>query len=198
MTTASGTAFANPVLATQSTFRAIMEATARPGKIRRIEGIASAPRPLSAAAAAVALTLLDHDTPVWLDPGLAATPAVADWLRFHAGAPIVSDSNKSAFALVCDPRRLPALDAFHLGTPEYPDRSTTIIVQAETLMDGRLLVLSGPGIDGRRHLRAAPLPDDMAERLIANRTLFPRGIDLLLVTDREVAALPRSVRIERE
>ena len=39
----------------------------------------------------MALTLCDHDTPVWLDPVLAASEAVAGWLRFHTGAPLVTD-----------------------------------------------------------------------------------------------------------
>ncbi len=35
----------------------------------------------------------------------------------------------------------------------------------------------------------------MAERLAANRALFPRGIDLVLVTDDAVAAIPRSTHV---
>jgi alpha-D-ribose 1-methylphosphonate 5-triphosphate synthase subunit PhnH len=44
-------------------------------------------------------------------------------------------------------------------------------------------------------LRAAPLPADMLARLADNRALFPCGVDLILVTADEVAALPRSVRL---
>jgi alpha-D-ribose 1-methylphosphonate 5-triphosphate synthase subunit PhnH len=47
-------------------------------------------------------------------------------------------------------------------------------------------------------LRAEPLPADLPRRLAANRALFPRGIDLLLVTGSRVAALPRSVTLTDE
>jgi alpha-D-ribose 1-methylphosphonate 5-triphosphate synthase subunit PhnH len=37
------------------------------------------------------------------------------------------------------------------------------------------------------------LPADLHDRLVANRALFPRGVDLILVSANSVAALPRSV-----
>lgn len=198
MMTALTSGFADPVLSAQSAFRAIMDATARPGSIRSIESVASAPAPLSAAAAAIALTLLDQDTPVWLDASLATVPEFGDWLRFHTGAPIVADASRSAFAFVGSAAQLPQFDAFDTGTPEYPDRSTTLVLQVESFTLGSALTLSGPGIRGRQLLRAAPLPVDFAERLAANRKLFPRGVDLLLVCGNAVAALPRSVRVTAE
>ena len=63
------TAFAEASLASQAVFRAVMQAFARPGEIRRIEG-AAAPALLTPAAAAVIETLGDYETPVWLDSAL--------------------------------------------------------------------------------------------------------------------------------
>ena len=57
------------------------------------------------------------------------------------------------------------------------------------------VTLSGPGIAGMRRFSAEPLPPDFRARLIANRDMFPRGVDLILVTENAVAALPRSVRV---
>jgi alpha-D-ribose 1-methylphosphonate 5-triphosphate synthase subunit PhnH len=59
------------------------------------------------------------------------------------------------------------------------------------------LSLSGPGIAARTTLAAEPLPLDFRDRLSANRALFPRGIDVILVSPEAVAALPRSVVAER-
>jgi alpha-D-ribose 1-methylphosphonate 5-triphosphate synthase subunit PhnH len=189
--------FAEPVLAAQSTFRCIMDAIARPGRIQDLLEAVAPPRPLSRGAGAVALTLFDHDTPVWLDAPLAVAN-VTDWLRFHTRAPIVSEPRRAAFAILSDPQRAPPFASFAPGTPDYPDRSATLILQVDTLEGGRPLVFSGPGIKGRTTLRAAPLPSDIAAQLSANRALFPRGIDLLLVTDGAVAALPRSVMPSEE
>jgi len=184
-------AFPNPVFAAQATFRAVLDATARPGTIATLDEPLQPPAPFSAGAAAIALTLCDHDTPVWLDDGLRVR-AVLDWLRFHTGARIVDEPRLAAFALVSAPRDLPPFETFSRGTLEYPDRSTTIVLQVEELRRGRCLLLSGPGIRGKQRLHVEPLPDDLPERLAANARLFPRGVDLLLATETEIAALPRS------
>jgi alpha-D-ribose 1-methylphosphonate 5-triphosphate synthase subunit PhnH len=187
-------AFADPVLQAQSTFRAILDALARPGTVQPLDETVAAPAPLSAGAAAAALTLCDHDTPVWLDGGLRAND-VAEWLRFHCGCPLVENLRDAAFAFVGDIENLPPFEAFNLGTAEYPDRSTTIVLQVESFESGIDLAFEGTGIRGRKFFRAEPLPADIAERLVANRALFPRGVDLLLATRNAVAGLPRSVRI---
>lgn len=191
-----GAGFVDPVVSAQSTFRAILAATARPGTVWPIEAGLAAPLP--AAAGALALTLCDQDTPVWLDPALRASEAIAAWLRFHCGAKVVEQPQDAGFAFAADADALPAFACFNLGTADYPDRSTTIVLLVETFEAGTGLVLAGPGIRDRQPFRAAPLPHDMAQRLAFNRSLFPRGIDLLLVAADRIAALPRSVRLVDE
>ncbi len=190
--------FPNSVLSAQSTFRAVLDATARPGSIQPIAGVADAPQPLSPGAAALALTLCDHDTPVWIDSMLSASAPVSEWLRFYCGCPIVQNPHNAAFAFASEPAALPPFEAFSLGTADYPDRSTTIVLQVQSFDAGPQLALTGPGIRDRAVFRADPLPVDIATRLRFNRELFPRGVDLMLVTKLAVAALPRSVRIAEE
>ena len=97
--------FADKVLSAQSTFRSVMDAMARPGSVQRIAAAAGAPAAMMRGTAAIALTLFDHDTPVWLDRrGWPATPDVAKWLKFHTSAPVVADSSISSFALIGDPQ----------------------------------------------------------------------------------------------
>jgi alpha-D-ribose 1-methylphosphonate 5-triphosphate synthase subunit PhnH len=188
-------AFLDPVTAAQSTFSAVLNATARPGTIVRLTQPLSAPRPLSAAAGAIALTMCDPDTPVWLDADLRSSPAVVEWLRFHTGARIIDEPADAAFAFVSAPDELPPFDWFGAGTPDYPDRSTTVVLLVQSFQQGSRFVLTGPGIRHEQQVQVAALPDDMPERLAANRRLFPRGIDLVLVTETDVMALPRSVRL---
>jgi alpha-D-ribose 1-methylphosphonate 5-triphosphate synthase subunit PhnH len=188
-------AFDDPALASQAVFRTVMEAMARPGQARPLPSRLAAPPPLRPTAAAVALTLLDFETPLWLDQGLAAAREVAPWFRFHTGAPLTADPAQAIFAFLSDPVAMPAFEAFSPGSLEYPDRSTTLVVQVASFDHGEELTLSGPGIVGTRRFSAAPLPSDFRARLIANREMFPRGVDLILVTPDAVAALPRSVRV---
>ena len=187
--------FSEPVFDAQEVFRAVMDAMARPGKTVDISDKTAPPAPLSAEAGAVSLCLFDHETPVWLDAALAGTPEVGDWLRFHTGAPVVSEPNEAAFALVSDPSRMPVLAAFRQGTADYPDRSTTLIVAVETLDGPDPITLSGPGIEDTANLSPHPLPVGFIDQAVANHALFPRGVDMLVVTCGKLAALPRSTRI---
>lgn len=187
--------FVDKVLSAQSTFRSVMDAMARPGSVQRIVPMAGAPATMMRGTAAIALTLFDHDTPLWLDARMSESSDVTKWLKFHTGAPVVQDASIAAFALISDGVLLPPLERFALGTNEYPDRSTTVIVQVESLDSGRSFDLRGPGIDGVATLQASIKPFDLFERLQFNETLFPRGIDLVLVADDAVVAVPRTTRI---
>ena len=187
--------FADKVLSAQTTFRSVMDAMARPGSVQRVAAASGAPAAMMRGTAAIALTLFDHDTPVWLDPLLSETSDVGKWLKFHTGAPVVADPSVCSFAVIGDARALPALDRFAFGTNEYPDRSTTVILQVESLTQGSNFELRGPGIDGAATLRATLQPADLFERLAINATLFPRGIDVVLVADDAVVAIPRTTRL---
>jgi alpha-D-ribose 1-methylphosphonate 5-triphosphate synthase subunit PhnH len=187
--------FADKVLSAQSTFRSVMDAMARPGSVQRIVAAAGTPSGIMRGTAAIALTLFDHDTPVWLDPLISETSNVTKWLKFHTGAPVVADSSICSFALIGDAAALPSLDRFSFGTNEYPDRSTTLILQVESLTQGKNLELRGPGIDGTAVLQARVQPADLFERLAINATLFPRGIDVVLVHDNSIVAIPRTTRL---
>ncbi len=187
--------FADKVLSAQSTFRFVMDAMARPGSVQRMTAVAGTPAAMMRGTAAIALTLFDHDTPVWLDPGMSETADVAKWLKFHASAPVIADPSICSFALIGDPRSLPALDRFAFGSNEYPDRSTTLILQVESLTRGPAFQLSGPGMAGTVVLHATVQPADLFERLAVNAALFPRGIDVVLVADDSIAAIPRTTRL---
>jgi len=189
--------FADKVLSAQSTFRSVMDAMARPGSVQRIVSAAGTPAAMMRGTAAIALTLFDHDTPVWLDGRISATADVAKWLKFHTSAPVIRDPSTASFALVGDPENLPALDRFAFGSNEYPDRSTTLILQVESLTGGPVVELQGPGIDGTAGLRASLQPRDLFEQLAINATLFPRGIDVVLVHDDSIVAIPRTTRLVR-
>ncbi|MCA1457209.1 phosphonate C-P lyase system protein PhnH [Bradyrhizobium sp. BRP22] len=186
--------FPDKVLSAQATFRSVMNAMARPGTVQRIAASAGAPDGVMHGTAAIALMLFDHDTPIWLD-GAMSTSDVAKWLKFHTGALIVDDPASASFALIGDPDDLPALDRFAFGSSEYPDRSTTLILQVDSLSNGATYELRGPGIDGTTLLTASIQPRDLFDRLAVNATLFPRGIDVVLVDGSSIVAVPRTTRL---
>jgi alpha-D-ribose 1-methylphosphonate 5-triphosphate synthase subunit PhnH len=186
--------FAEKVLSAQSTFRAVMDAMARPGSVQRIRAAAGTPAPMMQGTAAIALTLFDHDTPVWLDGAMSATSDVAKWLKFHTSAPVIADCAASSFAVIGAAQNLPPLDRFAFGSNEYPDRSTTLILQIDSLTSGPALELTGPGIDGAAVLQAT-IPANLLDQLEINATLFPRGIDVVLVHDDAIVAIPRTARL---
>jgi alpha-D-ribose 1-methylphosphonate 5-triphosphate synthase subunit PhnH len=192
-----GRGFSDKVQSGQATFRSVMDAMARPGHAPAIVVDFESPPDLNAAAAALALTLFDHDTPVWRDDALNSD-AIARWLRFHTGAPLTGDASQAAFALIGNPAKLVDLESFSLGTHDYPDRSTTLILQVESLTAGVPLSLAGPGIKDVATLAPSPLPEDFVAVLEANRALFPRGVDFIFCTGDGIAALPRTTRVTRK
>ncbi len=183
-------AFADASRESQQVFRAVMNAMARPGSIIDVDAGFAPPAPLNATAAAVLLTLADFETPLWLD---TTDDAARQFLRFHTGARLIDDPTAAAFALLTDPAGAPALNTFALGTPDYPDRSATLIIQVEAF--GRDWRLTGPGIDGETRFSAAPLPADFVAQWRDNNARFPQGVDIILAGRGQIAALPRSTEI---
>ncbi|PVB61174.1 phosphonate C-P lyase system protein PhnH [Labrenzia sp. 011] len=188
--------FRDPVHDAQACFRAVMNAMARPGSRQPVGAPdLTPPAPLTPVAAALALTLLDYDTPLWLDKPLMASGAVKAFLRFHTGAPIVSEPVEAAFALVSSPGQMVPLAGFNQGSAEYPDSSATVILLGQDFQAAQTVTLSGPGIENSTVFSTGPLPPVFWEQAVANSRQFPRGIDLIFAGSSDIAALPRSTRI---
>ncbi len=183
-------AFTDPVFGAQESFRALMDAMARPGRIQRCDVLPDLPAALAPAAAAALLALADAETPVWTD----ATGEARDWIAFHTGAPLVAEVGKAQFLLATGP--IPTLSTLAPGTDEVPQDSATLILQLEALAEGSGWRLTGPGIEHEHRLDARGLPADFAAQWAANRKGFPTGVDLVLCAGTQLAALPRTTRIE--
>src|ERR1043166_3324150 len=89
--------FADKVLSAQSTFRAVMDAMARPGSVKQALAAVGAPEPMM------------QGTAVWVDAKMSGTFGVAKWLKFHSGAPVVDDPAICSFALIGNGAALPDL-----------------------------------------------------------------------------------------
>ncbi|WEZ82018.1 phosphonate C-P lyase system protein PhnH [Rhizobium sp. 32-5/1] len=189
-------AFDDPVFQSQSVFRALMDGMARPGTIVSIDTAAVPPGPMGRSSGAIALTLCDNDTPVWLTQALAQSP-VRTWLAFHTGAPVTVVKPEARFAFVEAGALVPGFNQFALGTQEYPDRSTTIIIEIAALSGGIEMIASGPGIKDETVIAPLGLPDIFLTLWNENRAVFPRGVDLVLVAGGAALCLPRTVKLRR-
>lgn len=185
--------FADPVRDTAAVFRAVLDAMARPGRLHHLPVLPAVPAGLSPAAAAVALTLVDHDAPLWLAPQLASD-AIETFLRFHTGAALAASPDAAAFALgrwgSLPVARLP------IGEPEFPERGTTLIIIVDGLATGRGHRLTGPGIDGDARLAIDGVDEGFAAMLSENAALHPLGRDVILCAGDRLAAIPRTTRVE--
>ncbi|MCX8995650.1 phosphonate C-P lyase system protein PhnH [Rhizobiaceae bacterium BDR2-2] len=186
--------FHDPVFQGQAVFRLVMDGMARPGTLQTVTDEAGAPAPLGAAAGAIALTLLDHDTPVWLSAGLQKS-SVPGWLAFHTGAPPATEKTEARFAFLEADAPLPAFGLFSAGTQDYPDRSATLIIEIGGFDGADALKLSGPGIAGGRLVHPESLPEGFLRQWAQNHALFPRGMDIVLTAGDRFLCLPRTTRI---
>ncbi|MFN7101483.1 MAG: phosphonate C-P lyase system protein PhnH [Pseudorhizobium sp.] len=186
--------FSDPVFNSQAVFRLLMDGMSHPGTIQTVGIDVEQPAPLGRAAGAVALALCDADTPVWLQSGMA-TAGAPQWIAFHTGAPIAPEKNEARFAFLQAPAGICSFGLFALGTQEYPDRSTTLVIEVASLADGQPLTLSGPGIRDTVTVNVTGLPEVFLSIWNDNRALFPRGADVILTAGDALLCLPRTTRI---
>lgn len=186
--------FHHEAFGSQAAFRTALQALAYPGRIWPMSIEADVPPGGHAASSVLMLALLDADTALWLSPALAACP-VGHWLRFHTGCRLTSDLRQAQFVWVGTGDPVPALSALALGSDADPQTSATLLLDVPDLQGGEPYVLSGPGIAGEQTLAVRGLPTNFAAQWADNHAAFPRGVDLLLASDRALVGLPRTVRV---
>ncbi|PAU77297.1 phosphonate C-P lyase system protein PhnH [Halomonas salipaludis] len=184
----------DPVHDSQRLFRQLLAAMSEPGTRYTLD----APQPpdgeIGPALWGTLLTLCDLDTRVWLAPEWD-TAALREALALHTGSRVTECAEEADFALVT-PDTMGKGPDFSLGSDEYPDRSTTLLVVLDDLEGAEEWRLSGPGIADCRVLGLGAAARPLMARLIANQNHFPRGLDTILTCGARLAAIPRSTRIE--
>lgn len=186
--------FAQPSLDAQRAFRQILDAMARPGTRADLSFAPEGPGLGGRALGALALTLFDFETPLWLAPSLAGS-TFETWVRFHCSAPRVDTPETCTFALALAPGELPPLDVLPLGDARYPDRSATVVVVLPSLTGGAPVRLAGPGIEGSLTITPQGLKPEFWDALVENRAQFQLGLDFMFCAGDELFALPRTTRV---
>jgi len=166
-------------------FRQLLDAMARPGKCHPLASVpGDGPVVLSLLA-----TLLDAEVTL-ADPYNLLRPG--DWSMLQ----VKSGSAEKADYVLCDARQLPDFLP-KLGTLPCPDQSATLILIVSQLGQGVMsLKLSGPGIADTVKLQIKGLDQQWLNSREDWVSAFPLGVDLILIDDKQVAALPRTTRVE--
>ena len=171
--------------AQQRHFRLLLDAMARPGT-RHVIDIRPEARPV---VLSVLASLLDAEVGLADPHGLLCSE---DWPKLQA----INAAVEQADYILCDGARVPDFTP-KLGTLPEPEKSATLILVVKHLSQGNhRLRLSGPGIQQTTTLPIDGLAAEWLQRREEWVSGFPLGVDLILVDDYQLAALPRTTKVE--
>lgn len=168
----------------QRAFRALMTAFSFPGRRQPLPPCIDATGPTC-----IAAVLCDNEV-ILADPDHLIQPD--DIRRLGIGEASV----ENAGFIIADGSRAPTIEPA-LGSLAEPEQGATLIIRVASVDDTTAfpLTLRGPGIEGTQSLGVRGLHSGwLSERARWNRN-FPMGVDLILVDDTEVVALPRTTQI---
>ena len=186
-----GAGFTDPVFDSQHVFKKVLEGMSSPGVIKNVDIECENPPVIHPVTAALCLSLCDSDTKVWLS---ASHPQITSWLKFHCGCQIVKDrdATRADFAIIIKGSHTPELDIFSVGTPEAPDKSVTIIFEAETFDKGTHYIARGPGIKTENRFAATGIDENLLDYMRLNKSNFPMGIDAIITAEKSLICLSRT------
>jgi len=171
----------------QTNYRLMLEAMSRPGKSFSLHTLPAE----GTVALSVLSTLLDSEVSLSDPDNLLRQD---DWIMLQAKSATID----TADYVLCDATQSPHFSP-KLGTLENPDQSATLILQVSKLGIGeQKLKLSGPGIKEIEYLSIEGLNQEWLSKRSDWNSAFPLGVDMILVDDQHVAALPRTTKVEVE
>jgi alpha-D-ribose 1-methylphosphonate 5-triphosphate synthase subunit PhnH len=174
----------HPVHDTRETFRALRDATARPGTVERT--------PTDPADHAVAATLVDHEVTFHTDDE-TLREALSAAGRYEPAPP--------EEASIVHARENPNWDVRTLrcGSLVEPSTGATVCYRVGSVStgvgEGTTVRLSGPGVPGDR-TASVGLPPSELSALAAANAKYPRGVDAVFAAADRLLAVPRSVTLE--
>lgn len=168
----------------QQNYRALLDAMSRPGSVSNI-GCGDNDKPYLA----VLATLLDGAVSL-ADPQQLLKDQ--DWPLLQAKFRDLANADYLLF----EGSQVTAVQP-KLGTLPNPEDSSTLIIHVQSLTQGNLrLRLSGPGVNGTTDVAIDGLHHDWITQRADWVCAFPLGVDIILVDQDAVMALPRTTRVE--
>lgn len=191
-------AFTHAVQNSQEVFRCALTAISFPAQPQTCPVMLTNPCPqFSPALAALALSLCNGESIVWLSPAINTDDNKA-WLRFHGGIHFTDSAKEADFLFVATPQEMPPLSLLNKGNVRYPDRSATLCLGGVSFEKSeQKLTAQGPGIQGTHIWHCSLSPQFIAERQ-ENNQQYPLGIDMFVCDASRIAGLPRTTTLSME
>lgn len=193
------------VFDSQATFRSLLDALSRPGKICRLPDrvYQGAPDGFCPPALSILKTLCDHRVSFSIVSGNRKS----EWSRYlevNLATPF-EDVEKADYVIFDGTTFDEDFMRLKRGSSEFPENSATALLCVGRLADGAVetgmpscrLCCTGPGVQDRTFLTITGLDPRYNEARSRTNNVSPLGIDLFLVdTGGRVAGIPRSSSVE--
>jgi len=171
--------------AQQANFRLLLDAMSYPGKYLNLNYV---PKDYPIALTILS-TLLDAQVSL-ADPHKLLKDE--DWLMLQTK----SEHQDNANYILCDASQIPDFTP-KLGTLKSPEQSATLILVVDTLGVGELqLKLTGAGIKDHKTLNVTGMNKKWLTMRNEWNCSFPLGVDFILIDKTQIAALPRTTKVE--
>ena len=191
--------FENVERDSQRIFRTVMDSFSRPGLRFDMSAIVQAsPGEDASVAGTLLLALMESASTLYVSKSLLTTQWPS-FLKFHTGCVLSQDCSQAQFIWIHQMQDLPSLKNCALGSPEFPDQSSTVIIDVEAIHlpstpgDGK--VWSGPGIKEPITVDIMGLPKAFWLERQSLQNLYPCGVDIIFCTPSQIVSLPRSTHI---
>lgn len=205
MSTLAATKPYDQVFDGQRHYRALLQATARPGTIAQLDDISlEIPPQLNRASALLVLALFSGDITYYLDRAEASS---LEFIKSETSAR-TSEAADADFVILPDASRLDPIASARTGSLPYPDLGATAIVQVAAIspapISGALrLRLTGPGIENEAEVFVLGADDQFFALRRELNAEFPVGIDVFFTCDSLsagpcVLGLPRTTQVQWE
>lgn len=169
----------------QRHFRQVLEVMSRPGLCQTMQALPQT----GSVALSVLATLLDAEVSL-ADP--YELLRADDWLMLQARPALTEQADY----ILCRGEVVPDFMP-KSGTLASPELSATVILLVDSLEAGDVqLRLSGPGIKDSKTLAIAGIDPSWIVQRDEWNAAFPLGVDMILIGDGKIAALPRTTKVE--
>ncbi|RMH79661.1 MAG: phosphonate C-P lyase system protein PhnH [Acidobacteria bacterium] len=174
----------------QKTFRVLLNCMARPGTVGKLDSLSHLVSHWPFPSLSLLLyTLMDR----WVSFSVVGDENYERFLRELTGAKPTSLDRADFVVFLGSTRGL--LSEVKVGSYESPEEGAFCVYYMSRFESRSRVLLQGPGIEGSLVL-STPLEREELLTLSKVNSLFPLGVDLILLEEGKLFCLPRSTRLE--